>query len=113
MLPKIVHESQVQIFKFWFNDGLQDGIHYQNNLYYRLSGYEGFSRAKLCQVGAKLSQQGADVLLTLADQQCSLWANLRNQKVAAIAFSSHVKLPAVDTLIAGPVLTGSQPPTES
>ncbi len=99
MLPKVIPESQVQLFKFWFNGTLQDGIHFQNELYYRLKEQPVKTRGRLYQLACKLARNGADVLLTADDQQCSLWANLRNQKVAALAFSERLPLPSADSLL--------------
>ena len=102
MLPQVIRESQVQPFKFWFNNGLQDGIHYSDDLYYRLQGCEAAQRAQLYRLACKLSQRGADVIVTVTSEDCSLWANLRNQKVAALAFSNYVPLPTAEALLNGP-----------
>lgn len=42
------------------------------------------------------------LVVTVTAMDCSLWANLRNQKVAALAFSSYVPLPTVEALLHGP-----------
>lgn len=100
MLPRVIQESQVRPFKFWFNESLQDGIHYQKELYYRLHTCDSGSRGKLYQVACRLARNGADVLITVAATDCSLWANLRNQQVAAITFSDRLKLPSAEKLLA-------------
>jgi hypothetical protein len=102
VLPQVIRESQVQPFKFWFNDGLQDGIHYGDDLYYRLQCCEAAHRAELYRLACKLSQRGADVVVTVTAMDCSLWANLRNQKVAALAFSNYMSLPTAEALLHGP-----------
>lgn len=100
MLPKIVPENQLQPFKFWFNDSLQDGVHFQNELYYRLRQMPIAERGRLYQLGCKLGQNGADVFLTASDVQCSLWANLRNQKAVASGVSEKLAtLPTVENLM--------------
>lgn len=99
MLPKVVTESQVQPFKFWFNDSLQDGVHYQDELYYRLRQTSITDRSRLYQLACKLVQHGADVLLTATDEQCSLWANLRNQKVLANSVAEMLSLPTAESLM--------------
>jgi len=101
LLPKVVQEKQVQPFKFWFNDSLQDGVHFQNELYYRLRQMPGTERGPLYQVACKLAQNGADVFLTVSDESCSLWANLRNQKVVAGHVSDKLSsLPTAENLMA-------------
>lgn len=93
MLPKVIQEQQLKPFKFWFNDSLQDGVHFQNELYYRLRQMPIADRSRLYQLGSKLVQRGADVFLTASDEQCSLWANLRNQKAVAKEVSEKLSTP--------------------
>lgn len=100
MLPKVVQEKQLQPFKFWFNDSLQDGVHFENELYYRLRQTPIAERSRLYQIGCKLAQNGADVFLTAADEQYSLWASLRNQKAVASEVSAKLAtLPTVESLM--------------
>lgn len=100
MLPKIVQEKQLQPFKFWFNDSLQDGVHFENELYYRLRQMPIAERSRLYHLGCKLTQNGADVFLTASDAQCSLWASLRNQKAVANEVSAKLAiLPTVESLM--------------
>lgn len=96
MLPKVVLESEVQQFKFWFNNSLQDGVHFQNELYYRLKQTPVERRSYLYHLACRLSQHGADVFLTTDDEQCSLWANLRNQKIVVDAVSDRLSPLAID-----------------
>ncbi|MGD1907642.1 MAG: hypothetical protein ACFB0C_16870 [Leptolyngbyaceae cyanobacterium] len=99
MLPQLIREDQVQPFKFWFNNGLQDGIRHRTDLYYRLQMHQLADKARLYQLACRLSRRGADVLITLDVSHCSLWANLKNQKVAALAFSSRFPLPSSEALL--------------
>lgn len=98
-LPKIVQASQIKPFKFLFNGSLQDGLHYNAELYYRLHSWASTRRPQLYKLACRLSNQGADVVVVVAPKECSLWANLRNQKVAALAFSAVRPLPTADTLL--------------
>jgi len=101
LLPRVVTESQVQPFKFWFNDSLQDGVHFQNELYYRLRQTPIAERSRLYHLACKLVQNGADVFLTAAADECSLWANLRNQKISASSVSEKLSLPTAEGLMSG------------
>ena len=93
MLPRVISETSVRPFKFWFNNQLQDGVHFQNELYYRLRHQPIEARSKLYQLACRLSQQGADVIFIVGDQHCSLWASLRNQEVAAITLGQLLVMP--------------------
>ena len=83
MLPKVLLETDINIFKFWFNGALQDGLHYHNELFYRALVVEPEQRPRLYHLGCKLSDKGGETLITLADQGSSLWVSLRSQAVLA------------------------------
>lgn len=89
----------MQPFKFWFNDSLQDGVHFQDELYYRLQQAPITERSRLFQLACKLMQHGADVFLTASDESCSVWANLRNQKVLIDSVSEKLSLPTAENLM--------------
>lgn len=91
MLPRVISESRTRSFKFWFDEGLQDGMHYANELYFRSQTQAVCRRAYLYQVACRLADQGADVLVTVSSDHCSLWLNLRNQKSAAETLGQYTK----------------------
>ncbi len=99
MLPSVVSENSLDPFKFWSNDSLQDGVHFHNELYYRLRQSPADSRAQLYQVACRLAQHGADILLTVSDESCSLWINLRNQKLAIHSLFSNIDLSSLEALL--------------
>ncbi|MBD2428780.1 hypothetical protein [Phormidium sp. FACHB-1136] len=82
MLPKVLEERRIQIFKFWFGGSLQDGAHYHNELYYRALTVESAKRTRLYHLACKLSEQGGAVVVSLDNDQCSLWISLRDQALA-------------------------------
>ena len=90
MLPKILEERRIQVFKFWFGGALQDGFHYQNELYYRALTVESEKRTRLYHLACKLSQQGGVVLVSIRDDQCSLWISLRNQSMVHQAMENRI-----------------------
>ena len=55
-------------------------MHFQNEFYYRLKQTTPEYRTRLYQMGCQLTQKGADVVLTVDEQHCSLWANIRYSK---------------------------------
>ena len=99
LLPRIVTESQVQPFKFWFGDRIQDGVHFQNELYYRLQQTSIADRSRLYHLACRLVQHNADIFITASKEQCSLWANLRNQKVFAANMADRLSLPTAAVLM--------------
>jgi hypothetical protein len=77
MLPKVLRESDVQMFKFWFNGALQDGLHYDNELFYRALMVQPEKRPRLYHLGCKLSETAGKTLITVSDENSSLWLSLR------------------------------------
>lgn len=90
MLPKILEERRIQVFKFWFGGTLQDGTHYHNELYYRALTVESSYRTRLYHLACKLSGKGGVIVVSLDDQQCSLWISLRDQALAHEAMNGQV-----------------------
>lgn len=89
MLPQVLDEQSVQLFKFWFNHQLQDGLHCQKDLFYRLRTVQTENRAQLYKAACRLSLHGAMVVVTVAPDHCSLWISLRNQRIAALAIAQQ------------------------
>ncbi len=79
VLPKSLVEKQVRFFRFWSNHQLQDGLHYQNELFHRLQTADEADRFRLYRLGHQLVQQGADVLVIHRKNEYSLWVSLRSQ----------------------------------
>lgn len=81
MLPKVLKETEIQAFKFWFDGALQEGLHYDNELFYRALAVEDAQRTRLYHLGCKLTERGGSTLITVAEQQCSLWIGLRSKEI--------------------------------
>ncbi len=81
MLPKVLRETDIRVFRFWFNGALQDGVHHSNELFYRALAVQAENRTRLYHLGCKLSQKGGSTLITISDQGNSLWISLRSQAV--------------------------------
>lgn len=83
ILPlEIISESVIQPFKFWLDGNLWDGLHFRNEFYYRLKEQPIAAWGMLQRFANGLMHDGADVLLSVDDRQCSLWVNLRKQCTA-------------------------------
>ena len=102
MLPQVLREDRIRTFKFWFNDSIQDGLHFRNELFYRSRSVDLSARARLYQLATRLAEHNAYVLVTVTSDQCSLWISLRNQKQAASTFRRHLALPTVESFFNAP-----------
>lgn len=94
MLPELLNEDQIRPFKFWFNQGIHDGMSYHNELFYRWYTTDVGQRAKLYHFACKLSQRGATVVLTVSDSSCSFWISLRSRSLSVLNASDSSSLPS-------------------
>ncbi len=83
MLPPVLEEGEYSPFKFWFDNSIQDGMYYRNELFYRLHTISSESRARLYHYACKLSKHDC-VVVTTTDDTCSLWVSLRSPNIAAL-----------------------------
>ncbi|MBD1860570.1 MULTISPECIES: hypothetical protein [Trichocoleus] len=96
MLPFVVDERKILIFKFWFGDSVQDGLSYQGELFCRLQTLELQYRPQLYHFGCKLAQQGTSVVISSSLNTCSLWISLRDPALKTmLADSGTLDLPKV------------------
>lgn len=84
MLPLVVKENTIFTFKFWFDDQIQEGMNYQQEMFCRLYTLAPQFRAQLYQFGCKLTQNGTVVVISIADKHCSLWVSLRDPIVRSV-----------------------------
>jgi len=84
VLPLVVKEKTLFTFKFWFNDQIQEGMNYQQEMFCRLYTVAHQFRAQLYQFGCKLTQNGTIVVISITDDHCSLWVSLRDPIVKSV-----------------------------
>ena len=80
VLPPVISEEAVCPFKFWFNQTVQHGMYFHNELFYCLETVALNQQAQLylraCQLG-----RHAHVVVTVTQTDCSLWVSLRNPEL--------------------------------
>ncbi len=81
MLPLVVDEKQVFIFKFWFDGEIQNGMHFQNDLFCQIGTFDVRERSRIYQFACKLAQTGTLLAITCSETGCRLWGNLRDETV--------------------------------
>lgn len=84
MLPRVIDEDQIFIFKFWFNGNIRQGMYFQNELYCKLQTFDIQQRSHVYQLGCKLTKKNAQVVLTCTQETCSLWGSLRGSVIKEI-----------------------------
>lgn len=81
VLPKFIPEDQVFVFNFWFDNTMQQGMYFRNELYCRIGEFPVDQRVYVYRAGCKLSRRRMSVVLTNALDHCSLWVDLRTPLV--------------------------------
>ena len=84
VLPLVIEETALFQFKFWLNNQIQDGMHYQYEMFCRLHTVASDKRARLYRCGCKLSQSGTPTIISLNEHSCSLWVSLRDPLVKLV-----------------------------
>ena len=87
MQPLVVTEQQSSsYFKFWYNEGMHEGMRYRNELFRHFRTFSAYRRNHAYSLGCALAQQGVQAVITClsdretapADQRYVLWISLRS-----------------------------------
>ena len=89
MLPPVIDEENLFPFKFWFNNSIQEGMYYRNELFYRLHSIEIRHRARLYHYACRLAQKDTVVIVSATNTSCSIWLSLRSPQAIAFHLHSH------------------------
>jgi hypothetical protein len=81
VLPIILAEGNYRSFKFWFNEQLQDGLCYRDELFYRLTSVLIPHRTQLYRAACQLAQSDP-VIVTASRTEYSMWVSLRSPRLA-------------------------------
>jgi hypothetical protein len=82
VLPLVISDREFFPFKFWFNNSIQDGMYYRNELFYCLYSIEIKQRARLYHYACKLAQDHM-VIISSTDVLCHIWISLRSEGAIA------------------------------
>jgi len=84
VLPLLLSEANVFIFKFWFNGEFRDGMSYHDELFCCLRTFAAQERSQVYHLGCKLTQHYPVIALTTSDDRCGLWVSLRDPHLETI-----------------------------
>jgi hypothetical protein len=95
VLPPVIEEGNAFPFKFWFNNSIQDGMYYRNELFYRLHTIGLEHRARLYHYACKLAHHDT-VIVTTTNDRCSIWVSLRSPSATALNMRNQPLPPFMD-----------------
>lgn len=78
MAPLLICANLVSSFKFWSNGQICDGMTYRNEFFRSIQTVNPERRQQIFDLGWVLSQEGAQVIITVSKQQYMLWISLHS-----------------------------------
>ncbi|MDJ1176592.1 hypothetical protein [Roseofilum capinflatum] len=82
-LPSIIQEQFVKPFKYW-NDGVQEAMSYQNEMYTYVRSYSQEKRLQAYGYACDMAEKNVRSCITCSEQGYKVWVNLKslaNQQV--------------------------------
>lgn len=77
MLPVVLSENVVNLFKFYMDGSIREGMWYNNELYGLAREFPESHRLKGYQIACELAEQGTPVVITASDDRYAIWIGLR------------------------------------
>ncbi|MGK7902889.1 MAG: hypothetical protein AB4352_16060 [Hormoscilla sp.] len=77
MLPVVLSENLVNLFKFYMDGSIREGMWYDNELYGLAREFPESHRLKGYQIACELAEQGTPVVITASDDRYATWISLR------------------------------------
>lgn len=78
MLPIVLSESVLQLFKFYRDGSIREGILHHNELYGLTYEFSTEHRLRGYQIACELAQQGTPVVVSVSSHRYVIWIGLRS-----------------------------------
>ena len=89
MLPVVLSENVVNLFKFYSDGSIREGMRYNNELYGFARELSGSHRLTAYQIACELAEQGTPVVVTASDDRYAIWICLRADAHASSPIASR------------------------
>lgn len=83
--PSIVSDQNILIFYFYFDQLVQEGMTYKNELYRLKKRFRNTQRLDAYQLGCELVEQYVPTIISVSRHHYSVWISLRNPLAADFA----------------------------
>jgi hypothetical protein len=77
VLPLVINEHQGAVFKFWFEDQLNDGLRLRNGLFRRVQTFDILHRDQAYALAYALGQQSVQTVITCSKTRYIVWVDLK------------------------------------
>ncbi|MBC6479584.1 MAG: hypothetical protein GDA56_19200 [Hormoscilla sp. GM7CHS1pb] len=82
MLPSVINENIVQLFKYW-SEGIKEGMNHKGELYAQVRSYPSDARLQAYELGCEMAHSGMDICLTCSQSGYKVWMNLKSSVTAS------------------------------
>lgn len=77
MVPYVLDETLVCLFNYW-NQGIQQGMRYGNELYSLFRSYSSHERSAAYALAFEESEKGKQVCITVSSHKYQIWVQLKS-----------------------------------
>ena len=77
MLPSVINENLVQLFKYW-SEGVKEGMNHKGELYCHVRSYPSDARLQAYELGCEMAHSGMDICLTCSQSGYKVWMNMKS-----------------------------------
>lgn len=78
MLPIVICEESVRLFKFYYDDSIRQGMCRGSQLYALLQIFDAKQRSLAYELGCRLANRGHEVAITVSSQDYKVWVEVRS-----------------------------------
>jgi hypothetical protein len=79
----VLSQDLIQSFKFWYQNGIHQGMCFNNEMYRLCVVYGSDDRHKAFSLATALIEHGAQACITCLNTEYKVWVSLRTQNLAA------------------------------
>lgn len=84
LLPPVLHESAIAIFRFFHQDQIREGMRHANNLYAAAYQFDLAHRLQAYQMAWVLSESSVPLVVSLSPTRLVIWINLQSPTYAVL-----------------------------
>lgn len=77
-LPRLLQESAISVFRFFYNNQVREGLHYDSTLYAAVCQFDVAYRLQAYQIAWALSEAKVPLVVTLSPARFVIWINLQS-----------------------------------
>lgn len=97
-LPLIVPEKSINLFRFFYDGRVQEGIRYNSQMYGELHKFDSSYRLQAYQLAWALTQRHVPLVLSVSPTRCVVWVSLQSPTYGVLIRQNTTVLKTVVSL---------------